>query len=414
MNKKLLIALFVLLNQIAGAQQGMLRFQVSAGDYAYLDCPVEVDLSPLSPALSENLALFENVNGRLISVACQIESGDRPLMWFIINGKFEPGETRSYAVIRDTLEKHVWQIQIYRSRDELKVTDGGRNILCYRLTEKLPPEGIDEIYRRSAYLHPVWSPGGEKLTRIQPPDHYHHYGIWNPYTLTRINGRAIDFWNLAKGEGTVRFAGLLSTTEGNLFGGFRVHQEHIDFGASEPGRVAINETWDIRYWNTSDRDNRYIIDFRTLLSSAIEDTIHFEAYRYGGGLGFRATEKWRKETCSVLTSEGKQREDADGSRARWCIVEGVSSVPEGRSGILFLSHPFNREHPEPMRVWPLDTNEGQMFFEFCPIRYKSWDILQGKEYSLRYRMIVFDGEMTAEDAEMYWNGFARPPAVVRL
>lgn len=410
--KKIQIVLLSFLSQFVVAQEELHRFDVNAGDWSYIDCPVEVDLSTFSPEILENLALFEEVKNNFITVDFQIEPGDKPKMLFIIMGKFEKGESKSYVILKDTPKKKDKQIQITRSADELTVTDGGRHILCYRLSEKLPPEGIDPIYRRSGYIHPLYSPGGERLTRIQPPDHYHHYGIWNPYTLTHIKDREIDFWNLAKGEGTVRFAGLLSITEGTLFGGFEVHQEHLDLKAPEFDRVVINETWDVRYWNASKDGSRYTLDLDIHLKSAIEDTIFFDAYRYGGGIGFRATEKWRKTTCTVLSSEGKQREEADGSRAKWCVVEGISQVHEGRSGILFLSHPSNREHPEPMRVWPADIHEGQMFFEFCPIRHKSWEIVYGVNYLLRYRMIVFDGEITAEEAEMYWNSFANPPDIL--
>ena len=72
------------------------------------------------------------------------------------------------------------------------------------------------------------------------------------------------------------------------------------------------------------------------------------------------TEKWTKDNCTVLTSDNKTRIDADGSFAQWCIVEGKSETKEGRSGILFLSHPSNRMHPEPMRVWPIDSNGGRI------------------------------------------------------
>jgi hypothetical protein len=139
-----------------------------------------------------------------------------------------------------------------------------------------------------------------------------------------------------------------------------------------------------------------------------------DAYRYGGGIGFRATEKWHKDNCTVLTSEGKTRADADGSNARWCIVEGESDTEEGRSGILFMSYPANRMHPEPMRVWPLDANKGRgdMYFEFCPIRHTGWKLEKGTDYSLKYRMIVFDGKLSVDEAEIYWQEFANPPEII--
>ena len=61
-----------------------------------------------------------------------------------------------------------------------------------------------------------------------------------------------------------------------------------------------------------------------------------------------------------------------------------------------------------MRVWPIDANEGRgdVFFEFWPIRHESWKIEPNKKYQLRYRMVVFDGELTAVEAEEYWQNYS--------
>jgi hypothetical protein len=176
----------------------------------------------------------------------------------------------------------------------------------------------------------------------------------------------------------------------------------------------MNEILDVRTWNLG--DNIYMFDYTTSLNCPLENGILLEAYRYGGGIGFRATEKWHKSNCTVLTSDNKTRTDADGSFARWCIVEGESDTEEGRSGLLFLSHPSNRMHPEPMRVWPLDANggRGDMYFEFVPIRHEDWKLEPRKEYTLKYRVIVFDGKMNAETAEMYWQSFAKNPQIEML
>jgi len=90
------------------------------------------------------------------------------------------------------------------------------------------------------------------------------------------------------------------------------------------------------------------------------------------------------------------------------IVEGESGVREERSGILFLSHPSNQAHPEPMRVWPPDQLEGKgnVFFEFCPTKQREWILEEGKEYRLRYRMVVFDGKLDPGTAETYWDQFS--------
>ncbi len=298
------------------------------------------------------------------------------------------------------------EIEIVQTEDELTITEEGRPVLTYRIGEQMPPEGVDPLFRRSGFIHPLRSPGGEVLTQIQPSDHYHHYGIWGPWTKTRIGDREIDYWNLGKGEGTVRARAILTSSTGPDHAAFTALQSHIDLGHEEGERVTMDEFYEVRYLGEEQGAPRYTVDITSIFRNVIEDTIVFEAYRYGGGLGFRATERWNAGNSSVLTSEGEERVTADGTRARWCLVEGESSVEEGRSGILFMSHPDNREHPEPMRVWPEDAQGGALFFEFCPIRYREWVIEPGKDYTLKYRLVVFDGSLSAEQAENYWNQFA--------
>ena len=105
--------------------------------------------------------------------------------------------------------------------DETTIYIGEQPVLTYVNAETPPPEGVDPIFKRSAYIHPLRSPGGECLTRIQPPDHRHHYGIWNPWTHTHFDGRKVDFWNLGERQGTVRFAEYLEKTEGENLAGFQ-------------------------------------------------------------------------------------------------------------------------------------------------------------------------------------------------
>src|SRR5690606_2789430 len=103
----------------------------------------------------------------------------------------------------------------------------------------------------------------------------------------------------------------------------------------------------------------------------------------------------------------------NGTRARWIDVNGEAGVPEGRSGILFLSNPGNYNHPEQLRIWPTGQNRGveNVFVNFNPAQEQDWLLEPGRSYGLRYRMIVYDGEMTAERAERLWNAYASPPRI---
>jgi hypothetical protein len=306
-------------------------------------------------------------------------------------------------------DKMAHRFQVLDDGQSLTVKADGKNVVSYYHAVMDVPAGVDPKYKKSGFIHPVWSPEGKVLTRVQPADHYHHYGIWGPWTLTHIDGREVDFWNLAKGKGTVRFAGVESALSSGDGASLRVKQEHVDFTADPAGVVSIAETLDIKVRPAQvEGKTAWIIDYVSHQKNVLDTPIVLDAYRYGGGLGFRAAEEWTKDNSSVLTSEGKTRADADGSRARWCDVNGGFG-DGGKAGIVFFSHPSNREHPEPMRVWPLDANggRGDMFFEFCPIRLTAWTFEPQKTYVLSYQMVVYDGTIKPETAEALWKTFAQ-------
>lgn len=316
----------------------------------------------------------------------------------------------SYYIVKGKAASPHTAMSQRKENGDLSLNQAGKSLLTYRYGMTYPPEGVDSIFKKSGYIHPIITPKGDTLTRIQPPDHYHHYGMWGPWTHTRIDTVRVDFWNLGEGMGTVLFKTFKDTNSGGVFSSFTAAQEHIDFKTPKAPQVALNEDLQLRLWNLG-RADRYMFDYTTSFSSPLENGILFEAYRYGGGLGLRFTERWKADNCAVLTSAGKDRLTADGSNARWAIVSGASTDGKGSSGILFMSYAENRMHPEPMRIWPIDGNNGRgdMFFEFCPIRHEEWQIEPNKKYELKYRMVVFDGELTAEEAEAYWQAFANPP-----
>lgn len=408
MKLKLLI-ITLLFSQTLFAQE-LAKFKVKI-EKDRIDAPVSISLNGLNYNTDKgNLVLYEISKSNETIVPSQLETGHSAHLWFILSGESKKGSERKFVLKLEEKSKQVRAtVSLQKDSKDLSLIANDKPILSYRFATTYPPEGADPLYKRSGFIHPLYSPGGKVLTRIQAPDHYHHYGVWGPWTKTHIDDRSVDFWNLKEGQGTVQFAGFLSEAEGAVFSGFKALQQHIDFGGKGADQIAMNEILDVRAWNLG--KGVWMVDYTTSLNSPLKNGIMLDAYRYGGGIGWRATETWHKDNCTVLTSDNKTRIDADGSYARWCMVEGESEVEEGRSGILFLSHPSNRMHPEPMRIWPLDANggRGDMYFEFVPIRHDEWKLEPKQNYTLKYRMIIFDGKLDAETAEKYWNSFASNP-----
>jgi hypothetical protein len=392
----------------------VLHFIVESGAYQRINTPVDLNLEGITKSDTISFQLFEKVNGQFTEKPYQIESGYTTQLWFILDGTTESGEKREFYLYKIPDHPSRNEITAEVNSKEIILKKGKSEILHYQTTILYPPSGVDTIYKRNGFIHPLFSPSGNVLTRVNPPDHYHHVGIWNPWTRVKIGDHVTDFWNLYEKQGTVKFTGINSIVDGPVYGGFQVKQEHIDFQGKTPDELAINEVWDVRAWNVEPLIGlkAYLVDLTTFLSVAGNSPIIFEAYRYGGGIGIRANEEWTKDNSTALTSEGKTRLDADGSRARWTDLNGAFKN-NGNSGIVFFSHPANREHPEPMRVWPIDANSGRgdVYFEFCPIRLKEWVLNPGNVYRLKYRMLVYDGKIDKSIADRIWNDFAYPPVV---
>ncbi len=338
-----LLFVVILFTQQLTAQQ-VAKFKIQIGEDR-IDTPVSVSLDDLNYNTDKgNLALYEITSSGEKAVPSQLETGYSARLWFVLNGVSAKNTERQF-VLKLEEKSTVDQSKITLTKDyrDMSLVMNDKPILSYRYAVTYPPEDIDPIFKRSGFIHPLYSPEGEVLTRIQAPDHYHHYGIWGPWTHTHIGDRQVDFWNLGEGQGTVKFAGFLTEEEGAIYSGFEALQQHIDFGAKGEDKVAMNEILDVRAWNIG--EGVWMVDYTTSINSPLENGILLDAYRYGGGIGFRATEKWKKDNCTVLTSDNKTRIDADGSFAKWCVVEGESATKEGRSGILFHEPPVKPDAP---------------------------------------------------------------------
>ena len=389
---------------------------VRAGAHERVDVPVVADLTGVHLRLADAaLQLVETTDGATRPVDSQLRSGSPDQLAWVLDGTTAAGSTRTFELRTVVTPANPNTRARFTARDDgdhVHLTRDGRPILSYRHTPMPVPDGVREIFSLSGFIHPLHSPQGEVLTRIQPPDHWHHYGIWNPWTQTEFEGDTVDFWNVGSGQGRVRSAGVISRASGDVFGGFRAVHEHVAGNPRRGEKVAVNESWEVTAWNGGPGDNAWIIDFASTLSPATESPLKILAYRYQG-FSIRATEKWNDDNSRLLTSEGMNKTNGNGTRARWIDVNGESGVPEGRSGILFLSNPGNYNHPEQLRIWPTGQNGGveNVFVNFNPAQEQEWLLEPGRTYGLKYRMYVYDGEMTAERAEQIWRDYAEPPRV---
>lgn len=310
------------------------------------------------------------------------------------------GERKPLAGITRNLTQKFDTLRIDTANGALTITKNNRPLLTYVYATAYPPPGVDTAYKKSGFIHPLYTLNGQPLTRIQPPDHYHHYGIWDPWTHVLFKGDTIDCWNLAARKGTQRFARFTSIRNGPGFATFSALQQHVAFHTDGTEEVFLDEKFTVTILPRTSW--YYLLDFNIELTPATANAVTLLTYRYGG-LGWRATADWNRDNTEVLTSEAKDRRHADGTTARWCMIRGA------RGGVVMLSHPENFNHPEPLRIWPDTSNgRGDLFTNFSPTKDRDWRLEPGQIYTLRYEWVIFNDHFSKQEAEKAWQAFAHP------
>lgn len=398
--------LAVCLSQLTFGQK-IAELQMSF-DKNTIGVPVRVNLDEITHLPAAEIVLVEVKGNERIAVPYQIENKGERMMYWLIQPEVNSPNKRTYELIKgDKKDKQV-PLSVSKDNGALIISAKDRKLLQYNYKTHYPPVGVDMAFKRSGFIHPLWTPNGQTLTRVDAPDHYHHYGLWNPWTRVLFEGDTIDFWNLKDRKGTVRFSDFASINAGAVYGDYQTLHKHIAF-TKQGEKDVINELQTVRIYQMDDSQDYYLADITIQLSCASDSPVILQDYRYGG-LGWRATEKWDKNNSETLTSEGKARVDADGSTARWVIVQG--SLDEDYGGAVMMSYPTNYNHPEPLRIWPENSNgRGDVFANFSPTKGKDWVLTPGNNYILKYRLVVFNGKFSKEKAEEAWGNFANPPKV---
>jgi hypothetical protein len=386
-----------------------LKLRVSAGSADRTDAAASLALpEALRQSKSLRLVTTGGDKGALVPVQLDAE-GNR--LWWVVEGLLKAGQTRTYRLEAGEPVAGGAVVEVKDSAAAVEALISGRTVLRYNKIHVQPPEGVDPRYGRSGHLHPLWSPSGAIVTDELPPDHLHQSGVFLAYTRSKFEDRNVDFWNLAGGKGRVRFKSLKAATSGPVFGEFQTEHEHVDLmaeenkselGAVTGGKVALNETWRVRIWCSGLKSGYWLMDIDSTQACATESPLVLPEYHYGG-MAIRAARGWTPGEVTFLTSEGDERIKGNHTRPKWCDIRG--SVEGKAAGIAAMTHPGNFRFPEPLRIHPT-----MPYMVYTPQVLGEWKIEPGRAHHARYRWVVHDGQLTADDLNRLWADFAEPLA----
>lgn len=297
--------------------------------------------------------------------------------------------------------KQTSAVKIISVRTELKVLVQDRQVIGFQNGKADLPEGVDPVYRRGGYVHPVLSPTGLQITDDYPSDHRHHHGIWSAWTKTQFRGRNPDFWNVADNTGAVYFKGFDKIATGPVLAAIMGKNSYVDKTAT-PNTEVLNEHFTVKIFNIVGAGKPYyLFDIELRQQCATADPLTLLNHIYGG-IAFRGNGKWNgKDNASFLTSGGKGRETGNATTADWVRVSGL--IDGKITGITILSHPENFRAPQPLRIHPKEP-----YISFAPSQAGEFNIEPGKEYVSRYRFIVYDGDPDTEFITLMWHDYSDP------
>ncbi|MGA9773353.1 MAG: PmoA family protein [Blastocatellia bacterium] len=395
----LIIALATLIPRFETGASGLRAYvKVAAGS---LDRRETIVTFSLPKDLKAKSYALRDESGRMI--ALQVDAERQAT--FVLS-ELKAGATKNYRLVESKASAAIGgNVHVARIDDQLTIDVAGRRAFSYReQPSRILKSDIKEIFRRGGYLDSVYTPLGRSVTDDYPPDHYHHHGIWFAWTKTEFEGRHPDFWNMGDGTGKVEFVAVDSTWSGSVHGGFTSSHRYVDLSGSKPMTV-LNEEWKVAVYKIGLGEKPYsMFDMIVTHECAASSPLVLPEYRYGG-IGFRGHRQWlEKDNCFFLTSEGKDRSNGHGTRARWCHIGG--RIDGQLAGIAILDHPANFRAPQPMRI-----NPDQPFFCYAPSLMGQWEITPGKPYVSRYRFIVYDGGPDKVELDRLWNDYANPPQI---
>lgn len=375
-----------------------ISIRVRAGDHHRVATPVAVEIG-------ESRARWVLTDEQGTTLPHQLTDDNR--IEFRI-GHLKKGQTSIYTYGPRAGEPTEAKRGIIVHYDErlLRFSSDGSELFAYRV---VPPDlsdtGIDPLYRRAGYIHPVRTLKGNLVTDELPPDHLHQNGLFSAWKSTVFDGRKPDFWNLNRDTGRVDVLALDHAWEGPVEAGFVSRHQFTDLTTGEPIPVLI-ETWTAHAYTPDARDNGiWFLDLKLEQKTAGNSPLELPEYIYGG-LAVRGHRDWLGEqNAQFLTADGvADRVQANATRNRWCSIGGV--VGDERAGLAILDHPSNFRAPQPVRVHPK-----MPYFCYAPPQLGSFAIAVDQTYRASYRIIVFDGEPDPTSIDRIWTDFADPPEV---
>ncbi len=372
--------------------------EVSAGKYTRYQVPLQATLNKRLAANTQ----YELINPRT-GVSTPAQLIDSNTLVFILPEKLLPDSTALYNLQPVAVNNYKNAVTIEREPAGLMVLVKDQPLLFYHTTEVKPPADSPSWYRRSGFIHPLFTPRGKILTDDFPAGHAHQHALFTAWPNTTFKKEFVDFWNTHQKSGTVEHIEVLKLTEGPVMAQLRVKLRYKSHAHGE----VLQEKWVMNFYPFTEN---YMFDLYLEQVNSTSDTLFLNQYHYGG-LAFRGSRQWNphdktyfKSNWHIVTSEGIKDSLANQTHARW--VDAFGLIDGAVAGAAVFNHPSNFRYPQAIRVHP-----GMPYWAFSPVVDGAFTINPGEYYRAQFRYFLHDGPVDKYLLEMVEKDWIDPPQV---
>lgn len=265
--------------------------------------------------------------------------------------------------------------------------DGEKPVLTYNFKTVPVPDGVGGKYAvaRSNYVHPIYGPNGEILTKDYSKDHPHHRGIYWAWPEVTYKGQKRDLHAL---QGVFARPVKILRQEGGKHIAVLEVENVWKWGDAE-SIVKETATITVRQAEGGLRSIDFAFKFEALVPGV---TVARRGQKAYGGFNMRCS---AREELKITRHVGQGEEG--GVIPAWAELTGVP--PEGKEpiGLFLLQSPSNPHYPGDWVEYP---NLAWLQPTF-PSKGTAFALDTAKPLHLRYRVVIRHG-----------NGLARPPAEI--
>ncbi|HNY41860.1 MAG TPA: PmoA family protein [Bryobacteraceae bacterium] len=254
----------------------------------------------------------------------------------------------------------------------LELVENGKPVLVYNHGMVLK-DGVDEKYRRSSYIHPLYAPDGTILTDDFPKDHPHHRGICWSWPIVTFENKSYDVWAvIGMHQRFVRWVTKRTSRRNAVLA--------VENGWFVGERRAAKETVEMTVHPAA--GNRREIDFK-LTFEAVGTPVEVTGREVKGYGGFGV--RFAPRTDTVLrTDKGVEPKDTDMVPHPWAELEATFNGR--RAGLRVEDGKGNPKHPN---GWCL-RHYGYVAVN-CP-GLETITLTPGKPLVLNYRVTAFSAQ----------------------